>query len=200
MGFTAPVTDLNQIGVNISDSLSNLIGDDVVLAYNNIKKQASDFKLEDLNVISFANDSTTIPYETDPENVSSSNYQYSVDKLGDAYKYNIEKAESIVGKLWDTVAPMGVHAWDMVVRIQIAKGIVLLIPFIFISTILIILIRNKNRPDFKTFDFKNALWTSSVFILTIAFFQTSEGLYMGLMHLFAPEWYAFKEIMGLIKG
>lgn len=129
---------------------------------------------------------------------------------------NVTEAERIIDKysdkIYDGVSTIAEkltepaqEVFGYVVFLQIAKGIGMLlpIPLVFIFSFLFLMFYKKVEWSYNS----PTAETTGVFTLSIVFgvmagvsiiiaFCTT---YTGLLHLLAPEWYAIKEIVGLIQ-
>lgn len=113
-------------------------------------------------------------------------------------KYGGKIAESFMN-LMDTATPVAKEGFQMVVRLQIAKGIVMLIPII-LCTICIILFISAARSMEEDDNFPNGAMVIisgiiGVVTLITALFLTGDGI----LHIIAPEWFAIKEIIALVN-
>lgn len=116
---------------------------------------------------------------------------------------NIAEAERLIDKyggqlkedfnnMIKDVTPMAEEGFKVVVRLQVAKGITYLIPTVVFFIALPFFIK-YGKEDFDSFQtFIVGMITFISFI--IAIFST----YHGVLHIMAPEWFAVKEIIGLV--
>lgn len=108
-----------------------------------------------------------------------------------------------------SVTPMAEDAFEMVVRLQTAKGVGLLLPIPLFFTFLLLLI-NEIKSVRKLIKEGNYHYTSpwsenniSMQMILFLILAVITGIlsfittYDGILHIMAPEWYAIKEIMGL---
>lgn len=127
---------------------------------------------------------------------------------------NVTEAERIIdkytGKLYDGVADIterlsgpAEEVFGYVVMLQIAKGIGMLSPLLFLFIFLFIgyVYLNKGlKADFKNKgEAYGIVGVVSLVVAAIFFIIGIFSVYAGLLHLIAPEWYAIEEIIGLIK-
>jgi hypothetical protein len=134
-----------------------------------------------------------------------------VDKYGSAIVTSFNK-------LITSATPMAEEGFKIAVKVQIAEGIVLLLPFLFAVIFMYITYReyfrisnilNTNDADkYPRYYFRSGPWhddnlsfllivsvcMSAIFVL-FAIFTTGPGV----MRLIAPEWYAIKEIIQLLN-
>jgi hypothetical protein len=100
------------------------------------------------------------------------------------------------------VTPMAEQGFEMTVKLQIAKGLVSLLPFIMSIILLIIFYKYPKEDWFDDYDGPSPRGiVGIVLIVLILVFILLAILYTGdgILHLLAPEWYAIKEILNLIK-
>lgn len=107
-----------------------------------------------------------------------------VDKYGGQIKQEFNN-------LMESVTPIATDGFEMVIKLQIAKGIGMLLPIV-IFIILFILFMNELNKD-KNEDLIITFAIGSGIFIIIAIFTT----YYGILHLLAPEWFAVKEILEL---
>lgn len=136
-----------------------------------------------------------------------------VERIFDKYS---EKVYNGFSEAVDSVTPAAKEGFSYVVKIQIAKGIVSLLPIIvlFISLFLFIkeyrkienVLKSNNVPSYMCsntgpFNDSNASpFLIIPFITTILFFTISMfTTYRGVLLLMAPEWFALQEILNLVK-
>lgn len=139
--------------------------------------------------------------QTDSLSVKETQTERIIDKYSD-------KIIDGFNKVIDEVTPLAEEGFNMVVRLQIAKGIIFSLPIIFFFFFLYIFIKeynkidkDENKKDPKYGPFYEANITAPLIIyliLTIiTFVLSSVFTYDALTHLIAPEWYAIKEIIDL---
>lgn len=140
---------------------------------------------------------------------------------------NITQAEHIIDKYSSKVVdvfnsavesatPLAEEGFKMVVRLQIAQGIVYLLPLILMFVFMFVFIKEYRRIEsildsddevpthmnecygpLEESNITPLLVGSSIFIILnaiMAMFFTFDGF----THLIAPEWYAIKEILSLV--
>lgn len=101
------------------------------------------------------------------------------------------------------VTPLAEDGFDMVVKLQIAKGIGMMLPLFFIFIVVICLPFVIKRSEWKSNgDVSNGmsilqciLWVLLVLMSVLSCFT----VYDGILHLIAPEWFAIKDILSLIN-
>jgi hypothetical protein len=139
----------------------------------------------------------------------------------------VTQAERIIdkysGKVYATVTEVveqlkgpAKEMFDAVVRLEIAKGFGYLLPKIFTFLFLFLFVKEYkrildilNRDNVpRRYDRNGGPFSEEnssfqlIMYLVVAFLMFSMALiftYDGLLHLFAPEWYAIKEIIELVK-
>ena len=139
----------------------------------------------------------------------------------------VTQAERIIdkysGKVYTTITEVvdqlkgpAKEMFDAVVRLEIAKGFGYLLPVLFMAIFLFLfaqehkrisnILNGDNVPDrFNTnhgpFDEDNVTPQLIFYLIaaSVAFIFAIIVTYDGLLHLFAPEWYAIKEIIELVK-
>ena len=110
-----------------------------------------------------------------------------IDKYGDKIITGFEKAVS-------EITPVAEQGFEIVVKLQIAKGIFSLI--IFLSSLLLLILHIKFIKII--YDKNNILL--GIFVPVIHLFYLIWSIIEfknAIMYLMAPEWFAIKEIMGL---
>lgn len=110
---------------------------------------------------------------------------------GKMYEGAVEIAEAISGPAKE--------AFDYVVMLQIAKGIGMLIPLLLFIISLTVILITATRFECNEESVGGVVCMAFIVIgalsLVLSFFTT----YDAVLHLIAPEWFAIKEIMALIK-
>ena len=101
-------------------------------------------------------------------------------------------------KTVEQVTPVAEEGFRIAVKLQIAKGVVgILPPFIFIIFAILFVRQYKIEDDFS---YNPTVLAIAYFIGTFLFFITScFTINTGITHLIAPEWFAIKEIINLVK-
>ena len=132
-----------------------------------------------------AQDSTIINNITEPERI--------VDKY-------VNKVTTAVTNIVAELEEPAKEVFDTVVRLQIAKGIVGLLPvilfFLFVFTMYKFnnLVTSWDDPSFPAI--MVIIFTIAAFVvLVMAFMKTGDAI----MHLIAPKWYAILELIDLVK-
>lgn len=126
-----------------------------------------------------------------------------IDKYGSEV---INKFNSLI----DNATPMAEQGFEMIVRLQIAKGITLLLPALFCLIFIIMFsaeyktVQKKIEEDDNTYNYGpfseeyiNIFLIFYIFAAIILFITALFTLHDALLHLMAPEWYAIKEILNL---
>lgn len=143
--------------------------------------------------------------QTDSTTLANAAQISEVERIVDKYG---GKAVEAFTSFTEKAVPMAENAFEMVVRLQIAKGIGMLLPFIFTFIGWFIFMQEYKRLDVKyeesrygPFDEDHItpwLITTLIFscIITILAIVCT---YNGLLHVMAPEWYAIKDIINLVK-
>lgn len=129
-------------------------------------------------------------------------------------KYGGKITESF-NNMVENVTPYAEEGFNMVVKLQIAKGIILLLPLIMLIICIIIfkneyfrinkILSSDNIPNhfnegYGPFCDSNgtpilyATFISLILLCIISLFTT----YDSILYLMAPEWFAIKEILNLI--
>ena len=132
---------------------------------------------------------------------------------------NITEAERIVdkysGKVVETfkeftqaITPSIKEGFGMVVKLQIAKGIGLLLPILLAIIFWFLNLKetnrirsNKDNEHYGVYSEDNAsIWLVMSLLLSLTFtLMAIFSTFAGILHIAAPEWYAVKEIINLIK-
>jgi len=119
-----------------------------------------------------------------------------IDKYGggavNAFKESVEK-----------LTPLAEQSFNMVVKLQIAKGIGMLLPAFLIIILAICMPfiykksewTNRGDPDNGMAIFQIITWVFTGILVIVSFFT----VYSGILHLIAPEWFAVQEIFNLVK-
>lgn len=115
------------------------------------------------------------------------------------------------------VTPVAIEGFEIVVKLQIAKGIAFLLIVIFGFYLMRIqrleykrildLLTPDNVPDhmngnygpYNDYNSTIKLWISTALGI-ISLVATPFLLFNGIIHLIAPEWFAIKEIFNLVNG
>lgn len=128
-------------------------------------------------------------------NVNVTEVERIVDKYG-------EKAIDGFNNLVDKVSPTAVQGFEYVVQLQIAKGIGMLLPILIFFVCLIVLLNIRNdkwvTKDTDT-TITGIVGITSLIIGLFSIIMSFVYTYDGILHLLAPEWFAIKEIIELIK-
>ena len=109
-----------------------------------------------------------------------------IDKYGGQIKQEFNN-------LMESVTPIATEGFEMVVKLQIAKGVGMLTPIVICCILFILFIIELNKD--KNEDFIIVLGIGAGIFVIAAIFST----YNGILHLMAPEWFAIKDILELIK-
>lgn len=126
------------------------------------------------------------------------------ERIIDKYSDNIIRGfNSVIEK----VTPLAEDGFKVVVKLQFIKGIVYLLPLVFAIIFLILFKREYNKiyEEIKDQSYNNVFDEDniSVFLIIYLLLFTLFTLislrytYDGFTHIFVPEWFAIKEIMGL---
>ncbi len=192
--------NVNNVTVQIADSLTNLLMADVVQGYDVLKKKSINYldaKVSD-DITTVKNDDTL------PKVDSEGNALIDIDisdgaikDLSNNYQTTLSTAERILEKTWNAVSPVGAEAWDMIVNLQRAKGLIMTLPFVIMIFIMYRMIIKRPKLD-KDMGISDALWIMSIVTVVIIAINTFSTFTMGLMYLLAPQWYALKEVMSLV--
>lgn len=112
-------------------------------------------------------------------------------------KYSSQIAETFEQGL-EKVTPIAEEGFKMVVKFQLAKGIILMIPFFIFWISLYKLTKFWNTEHFNDDDVSSLglIW---IILLIITFILSIFCTYGGVTRIIAPEWYAIKEIIELFK-
>ena len=117
-------------------------------------------------------------------------------------KYGRQAVESF-NSLVETTIPLAESGFKMVVRLQIAKGIGGLLPlFLTILSLIIIFTLNKKAEWCKYSGPQNLNAIMQVVFTILGwllFMVALMSTYDAILYLMAPEWYAIKEILNLVK-
>lgn len=147
-----------------------------------------------LPLITLANDSTSVISEI--TNVDETQAERIIDKYGgkivEGFNNFAEKA-----------TPYAEEGFKVVVKLQIAKGIAGLIPPVTCIILLILIFKFNKKAVWDNHDSPINLYAIvqlifgilAAIMFIIALFST----YNAILHLIAPEWYAIKEIIDLLK-
>lgn len=154
---------------------------------------------------------TTLSYSNniDSLNVNESETERIIDKYGGKI---VEGFNSFV----ETATPYAKEGFEVVLKLQIAKGIGYLMPMLFFFIFLFLFTKEYKRimtilesdkvpvhmdRKYGAFDSGNASFVLYFYLAaTIFSFLLGAGcLFPGITHLIAPEWFAIKEIIELIK-
>jgi membrane-associated HD superfamily phosphohydrolase len=142
-----------------------------------------------LNIVFANSDTTTVnqPTETEVERV--------IDKYG-------EKIVNGFNGLVESVTPMAIDGFKIVVKLQIAKGFTMLLPLLFGIIFIILTIITYKRGvwcDGEPIDMvailSIVLFCVSVIFTFIGFFELRDAI----KYFIAPEWFAIKELVELFK-
>lgn len=112
-------------------------------------------------------------------------------------KYGEKIADGFISTM-ETAKPVAKEGFKVVVKLQFAKGIANLLPLlIFIISVISITklwgTEHLNNKDISAVGF---IWLT---LLIISFVLAIFDTYSGITHLIAPEWFAIKEIITLMK-
>lgn len=134
--------------------------------------------------------------QTDTTQVQITEAERIIDKYG-------EKIINGFNNLVETVTPYAEEGFNMVIKLQIAKGIGHLLPLVFAIIFWILfhveykkLIKNGHYP----FTREENMTATLLFNLGLSLILTFISIittYDGIMYLIAPEWFALKEIIDL---
>lgn len=127
-----------------------------------------------------------------------------IDKYGSEV---INKFNSLI----DTATPMAEQGFEMIVKLQIAKGITLLLPALFCLIFIIMFsaeyktVQKKIQEDDNTYTYYGPFSEEYINIFLIFYISAAIILFLislftfydALLHLMAPEWHAIKEILNL---
>ena len=126
------------------------------------------------------------------------------ERIIDKYSDNIISGFNTV---IEKVTPLAADGFKIVVKLQFVKGAAYLLPLLFaiISLILFKKEYNKIREEIKDRTYNNVFDEDNVTIFIIIYLAlfilftliALSFTYDGLTHIFVPEWFAIKEIMGL---
>lgn len=100
----------------------------------------------------------------------------------------------------ENVTPYAEEGFNMVVKLQIAKGIgYLLIPLLTII-LFIISFKCRSKSDLDDYDpdTYQVLHYITLILGGILFIASIPAIYHGILYISVPEWYAIKEILNLI--
>lgn len=137
-------------------------------------------------MLSLAND-TTIVAESETERI--------IDKYGG-------KIVESFNNFAEQALPIAKEGFEVVVRLQIAKGIgyMLIIPVLILFIIVCNRSRNKSETIHERYghtDSHEVIYTISLVGICLSSIALIPMVYHGLLYLIAPEWFAIKEIIGL---
>ncbi len=105
-------------------------------------------------------------------------------------------------KAVENVTPYAEEGFKMAVRLQIAKGIIGFTPLLaLIPAILGLRLSRKNDIEFDTYEMNNWALLNIISWIAVAVFCAISiwSIPYGIKHLIAPEWFAIKEIMELVR-
>lgn len=148
------------------------------------------------SLISFADTTSVSDTSTSiSTNPSISEAERIVDKYGGKI---VEGFNSLVQK----ATPVAKEGFKMAVKLQIAKGIGRLIPIFMFFLFLFLAFKfskgstwNREGPE----NDKAVLTIISGIISVIMFIVSCFTTYSGILYLMAPEWFAIKDIIELLK-
>ena len=135
----------------------------------------------------------SIPNTTETERI--------IDKYG-------SKISDGFNKMVKNVVPIAEQSFTMVVKLKFVEGIVMLLPLIF-SIIFLILFKKEydkiynkikdNNYHKNVFDEDNISAFIIIYLILFISFTIIAIIvtYNAITHIFVPEWFAIKEIMGL---
>lgn len=149
---------------------------------------------------------TLLAYGQQIENdtVTTSNLK-EAERLIDKYG---EKTVDAFNNLVEKATPLAVEGFNMAVKMQIAEGVSRIVPLI--AFIISFILFKKMIKDYegKGVSLESRLSTDSatavvfaiyVVLIVVSFICTLVLTYGGITRLIAPEWYAIKEIIELVK-
>lgn len=143
--------------------------------------------------------------QTDSTTLATAAQVSEVERILDKYG---GKAIDAFTSLTEKVTPMAENAFDMVVRLQTAKGVGLLLPLFFAVLGWSLFMKEYKRLEVKYSDARYGPfdedhvtpWLIVVFIFSIVLTVVAAiTTYDGLLHIMAPEWYAIEDIINLVK-
>lgn len=158
-------------------------------------------------MFSYANDS--IPDSLASKTPVLDKTEHLIDKYG-------SKIADTFARSLETAKPIAKEAFQSIVYLQIAKGVGLLLPLVFFIVFLILLkkeydkidnILNGNSIPEHMNSRKGPLDEDNITpfliiylaLVVISLILAIINTYSGVLHLLAPRWYAFKEIIELFK-
>lgn len=139
-----------------------------------------------------------VSYGYDQQNeqnlVTDSKTEMVIDKYGSKI---VESFKSMTEKL----TPIAIDTFEMVVKLQIAKGITYLIPLLVFIIFFHMSMKHIKKADFSMYDWNIHGTLSIIFgvITLISLISTLTFISDAITHLIAPEWYAIKDIIHLSK-
>lgn len=129
--------------------------------------------------------------------------QTTAERLIDKYS---EKGINAFNTAVDKITPTAIEGFEVVVRLQIAKGIVNILPLFGFIIFFILFYKEYFRIDklgssYGPFDEGNItpLLIINFVASIILFIATLICIQYAIQYLLAPEWFAIKEIMGIFK-
>ena len=118
-----------------------------------------------------------------------------VERVVDKYS---EKVMHSFSELMEDAAPAAKEGFSWVVKLQKAKAIGLI--FLSLIALGILLVGFKMYNSNHSYSEDLEIFAGVMLVVgSIGFFVSLVGLYHAILFLIAPEWYALKEIIDLIK-